>query len=150
MLSCDAWWTQLLVDVRSASEVALSSLVYDHLGLTNVFLHKLQNQGNFELVIVVDKESFEAQPPHAPQQKPRLRSLQRAGAEVVLCKGSGRYGRMHGKALVCDRRVAYSGSANFTGKSADNEELCFRLLGPPVLDILGFITKVKQQGELWQ
>ena len=147
VLSCDAWWVQLLSDVRAASQVAVSSLVFDHLGLTNIFLEKLQARGNFELVIVVDKESFEAKPPHAPQQGPRLRSLQRAGAEVVLCKGSGRYGRMHGKALVCDRRIAYSGSANFTVKSASNAELCFRFLGSPVADILGFIISAQQRGE---
>ena len=133
---------QLLVDVPP--------LVYDHPELTNVFLLKLQSHGNFELVLVVDKESFEAQPPHAPQQKTRLRALQRAGANVVLCSGTGRHGRMHGKALVCDRRVAYCGSANFTSKSVANEELCFRLAGPSVADVLAFTNRARQKGKLWQ
>lgn len=137
------------MDVKSASEVSVSSLVYDHPELTKVFLLKLQNHGNFDLVLVVDKESFEAQPPHAPQQKTRLRALQRAGAKVVLCSGTGRYGRMHGKALVCDRRVAYCGSANFTSKSVANEELCFRLVGPSVVDVFAFTCRAEQKGKLW-
>ena len=63
VLSGEAWWTQLLLDVRAASEVAVSSLVYDHPGLTAAFLEKLQAQGNFELVIVVFlfvRENFSA------------------------------------------------------------------------------------------
>ena len=54
------------------------------------------------LKIVVDRESFEAQPPIRREQAARLRALRRAGAEVVLCRGFGRLGRLRAKALVSE------------------------------------------------
>ena len=149
VLSTTNWWTQLLADVGRASEVSLTTLVFDHPELTNVFLHRLRG-GAFELVLVVDKESFETQPPVSREQTPRLRALRRAGAEVVLCRGFGRLGRLHAKALVCDRRVAYCGSANFTAKSSANEELCLCLRGPPVADVLALNTRARLRGERWE
>ena len=146
VLSTTRWWTQLLADVGRASEVSLTTLVYDHPELTNVFLDRLRG-GAFELVLVVDRESFEAQPPVSREQAARLRALRRAGAEVVLCRGFGRLGRLHSKALVCDRRVAYCGSANFTAKSSANDELCLCLRGPPVADVLALNTRARLRGQ---
>ena len=53
---------------------------------------------------------------------------------------------MHGKGSVADRRVAFTGSANFTDKSERNSELCWCLRGPPVLDTLGFLSEECQRG----
>ena len=144
VLSATAWWAQLLRSVDGANEIAMSSMVYDRSDLTSLLLRKLSRGSR--IVLVVDKEAFEAQPPVAPRQAPRLRSLAKAGADVALCSGVGRYGRLHGKALVCDRRVAYTGSANLTDKSSANDELCFCLRGPQVADILSFIASARARG----
>ena len=145
VLSATAWWTQLLRDVNGADEIAMSSMVYDRSDLTSLLLRKL-SRGSCRVVLVVDKEAFEAQPPVAPRQAARLRALANAGADVALCSGAARYGRLHGKALVCNRRVAYTGSANLTEKSSANDELCFCLRGPQVADILSFITSARARG----
>ena len=120
--------------------------LFDHSELTHALLQKLKQENNFELVILVERESFNAESPHAPQQKRRLRSLQRAEAKIVLSREAGRYGSMHDKALVCDRRVVYAGSVNLTAKSTPNEELCFRLFDQLAIDVLCFI-KVRQQSQ---
>ena len=147
VLDTATWWTQLLSDVSDASEVSVSTLLYDHQGLTGILLRKLR-LGNFKVEVVVDREACEAQPPVAPRQAPRLRALCEAGAEVLLARGVGRLGRLHGKALVCDRRVAYCGCANFTDKSSANSELCLRLRGPPVADVLKFVIDAKKNARL--
>jgi hypothetical protein len=51
--------------------------------------------------------------------------------EVHRCH-TGRSGSYHCKALVIDRSVLYTGSANFTGKSRRNSESVFRMTGPVV------------------
>jgi len=50
-------------------------------------------------------------------------------------------------AVVTDRRMAFMGSANTTTKSLRNGELCFRLRGPPVLDVLQFLQQERDGGE---
>ena len=79
-----------------------------------------------------------------------LRNLRRAGAEVVLCRGTVATGAMHGKAIVVDRRTAFMGSANLTQKSERNGELLWRMRGPPVMDVLEFLEEERQGGTALQ
>ena len=83
----------------------------------------------------------------AYHQRPRLERLRRAGATIVLCRGTPTAGAFHAKAVVIDRRTAFIGSANTTTKSLRNGELCFRLRGPPVLDVLQFLQQERDGGE---
>ena len=126
MLSC----------VSTATHVIIASYQFDHGRLTDLLLSRLASPKPFELVLLMDAESYGLRAPL--QQRRRLNSLQRSGAELVLCRGTPSTGTLHAKALVADRRTAFVGSANLTEKSARNGELCFRMWGPPVLDIMHF------------
>ena len=48
-----------------------------------------------------------------------------------------------------DRRYLYTGSANFTGQSVKNEELCFRMTGPVVAKVLEKLAVWRTKGEAW-
>ena len=61
-----------------------------------------------------------------------------AGSNVLLA---------HEWALLS--RYFYSGSANLTEKSLANEEWCFKLAGPVVLEVLGKFAGYRQRGKLW-
>ena len=65
ILGTQVWWTQLLRDVGNASEVSVSTLLFDHAELTNVLATKLRRQSGFRVELFVHKESFEAHPPIA-------------------------------------------------------------------------------------
>ena len=146
VMDAAAWWTCLLQTVRHASRVVVASYVYDHPRLTQTLLHRLGDNSCFELVMLVDKEMFEQR--SAYYERPRLDRLRRAGAVIELCRGSGRLGSFHKKVIVADRRTAFLGSANFTLKSEDNDELLLLLRGPPVQDILRDLDQ--RRGVAWR
>jgi len=79
-------------------------------------------------------------------QRSRLDRLRRAGATIVLCRGMRSTGSFHAKAVVIDRRTGFVGSANTTDKSLRNGELCFRLRGPPVMEVLQFLQRERDGG----
>jgi len=124
------WWPRLLEDVAAASRVVVAVYLYDNTSLHELFLQKLRGRRAFDLQVTVDKEGFEKR--DAPRQRPKLLALKGAGAKVCVASGEGTTGRLHCKAVVLDRRVAYTGSANLTEKSESNHELVCRLQGPPV------------------
>ena len=66
-----------------------------------------------------------------------------------MCRGVGRQGAYHGKAVVVDRRVLYTGNANITGKSVRNEEFCFKMVGPVVLQVLERLALHRHKYPLW-
>ena len=120
----------MLEDVAAASRVVVAAYLYDNTSLHNLFVQKLKGRGAFDLQVTVDKAGFENR--DAPRQRPKLLALKGLGAQVCTASGDGTMGRLHCKAVVLDRRVAYTGSANLTDKSEDNSELVCRLQGPPV------------------
>ena len=87
----------------------------------------------------MDAESYGQRAPL--QQHRRLNSLQRSGAELLLCRGTPSTGTLHAKALVADRYPAFLGSANLTEKSARNGEFCFRMRGASIFDIMHLLDK---------
>ena len=139
------WYSQMLTCVMTAYLVVIGSYQYDHGPLTDLLLRRLSRPDAFELVLLVDRECYGQRTPHL--QRPRLELLRRAGATIVLCRGTASTGAFHAKALVADRRTAFVGSANLTGKSARNGELCFRMRGPPVAEIMQFLEIEKANGE---
>jgi hypothetical protein len=98
------------------------------------------------LVLLIDKECFEEGTSRGQPQA--VVALKKAGAKVVLCRGTRTTGSMHGKSLVIDRRFAYVGSANFTDKSERNAELLWQLQGKSVLDTLKFLKEECVNGAL--
>ena len=140
-----AWYVAMLDSIRDAGEVVLGSYQYDHEELTDVLERRLRDRSAFDCVLLVDREMFKGKTPF--QQRPRLERLRRAGATIVLCRGTPSTGAFHAKAVVTDRRTAFLGTANTTQKSLRNGELCYRLRGPPVLDLLHFLQRERDGGE---
>ena len=86
---------------------------------------------------------------HHPQnQKRRVRELLRLGATVYRCK-TGKQGSYHCKALVINRRVLYTGSANLTGNSRRNSETVFRMTGPVVEQVLRQLAADRGLWSVW-
>ena len=136
VLDVATWYAAMLDAIAGASEVFLGTYQYDHADLTDLLERRLRGRSAFECVILLDSEMHRLKTPTG--QRLRLERLRRAGATIVLCRGTASTGAFHAKAVVTDRKTAFMGSANMTGKSLRNGELCFRLTGPPVLDVLRF------------
>jgi len=142
------WYGAILQQVEYASEVVLATYMFDHKPLTELFLQRLASRFAFDLTILIDQEMLHGRTPY--HQRARLDSLRRAHANIwLLCQGMSGRGAMHMKALVCDRRWAFTGSANFTTKSMENAELCMRMRGPPVQSILGRMEAVRLNAVSW-
>ena len=148
VLSVSLWWSSLLQEVQHAtSEVQVASYIFDHPLLTRALVQKLSGGGAFAVSVLVDKEQFDTRACY--HQRPRLAELHRAGAAVYLCRGSPPLGSFHMKTVCIDKRSAFTGSANCTKKSADNDELTTRVVGPPVADILWRVENARRRGSLW-
>ena len=140
-----AWYAAMIESINDASEVVVGSYQYDHANLTDALENRLRGSSAFDCVVLLDGEMHRLNTP--PRQRPRLERLRRAGATIVLCRGTVSTGAFHAKAVVTDRRTAFLGSANATQKSHRNGELCFRLRGPPVLDVLQFLQQERDGGQ---
>ena len=130
-----------------AKEVELASYMYDHPKVQDVLLKRLKGRAPFTLNVLVDAEMFASR--STRRQKPRLTALHAAGAHVYLCKGSGTMGAYHLKAMVIDRRLLYTGTANLTEKSMENEELCFKLEGPVVQEVVDRLAAHRRRASVW-
>ena len=137
----------MLGAVSAASEVLAGSFLFDHGGLTDTLLRRLRGHPPVSVTLLVDAEGL--QQGTSRHQRSRLRALRDAGAAVYLCRGQGRRGRLHFKALVVDRRKVYTGSSNLTDKSVENDELHLQLVGEPVLSIIAQLLRAQSRGTLW-
>ena len=116
------------LEVGEASEIELATYMFDDEVLFELLEQRLRGR-RISMTMYIDTETFAGQVPKL--QRSRVSKLQEAGAIVFLCK-TGKSGSYHSKALVLDRRVLYTASANFTGKSKRNRETVFRMIGPVV------------------
>jgi phosphatidylserine/phosphatidylglycerophosphate/cardiolipin synthase-like enzyme len=144
VLNVAEWYAAMLDGIYQASEVFLGTYQYDHEELTDVLERRLRGRSAFECIVLLDKEMHDSKTPF--HQRSRLDRLRRAGATIVLCRGTRFTGSFHAKAVVIDRRTAFVGSANTTDKSLRNGELCFRLRGPPVMEVLQFLQRERDGG----
>ncbi len=110
-----SWWPKLLQDVAAASRVVVAAYLYDNTNLHNLFMEKLQSRQAFDLQVTVDKEAVERD---ASRQRRKLLAL-----KVGIASGTSTIGRLHCKALMLDRRVVCTGSANLIDKSESNYRL---------------------------
>ena len=133
-------------DIASAHHVIIGSYMFDNEALTSALERRLADSSDFDLTIMVDREMFLLRQP--VRQRPRLDRLRRAYAQVLLCRGLPPLGSFHYKAVVLDRRTAYVANLTYKADTA-NEELCWRLRGPPVLGVLARLERQRQRGELW-
>jgi hypothetical protein len=147
LLDVDAFYSRCCADVATASEVEVASYQYDNPSLQKVLMKRLKGRPAFTLRVYLDAEMFEGDVPR--YQKARVRELWQAGAQVFLCRGPRSQGSFHVKAVVVDRRYLYCGSPNFTYKSHNNAELCWRMTGPNVGQVLQKLVVESQKRKLW-
>ena len=141
VISDGSWLSKAIDEIRDSADVMLMSYVYDSPDLQNAFLRRLRGTSPFKLTVLVDKENFDQR--SAVHQRPRLRDLHNEGATIFTVSGDGRFGSLHAKCLLIDRRIAYQGSANFTLSAQSNLELMTRLVGPPAREIERFFMSCK-------
>jgi hypothetical protein len=143
------WYRQMLADSRKASEVLVSSYMYDHPDLQQLLLRRLQGKAQkpFELTVLLDMASYNGQLP--ARQKARITALRGNGAKVVLCTGARRGCTFHKKAVIVDRRFLYTGGANITYASEHgNGELVYRMVGQPALDTYDDLAADEARGRV--
>jgi hypothetical protein len=145
LVDLSQWWSKLVAEVGEASEVELATSRFDDEVLFELLLQRL-NSRRISMNLYIDTEMFAGQVPKL--QRSRVSKLQEAGAAVFLCK-TGKSGSYHSKALVLDRRVLYTGSANFTGKSRRNRETVFRMTGPVVDQMLRQLAEDRTREPQW-
>ena len=146
-LDVDVWYKQLCADIKGCSQVELATYIYDNAAVQGVLLKRLQSQSTFKMTMYIDAEMFAGDVPRF--QRSRLRALRAAGAQIFICKGLGPLEAFHGKAVVIDSGVLYTGSANLTQKSLNNEEFCFRMAGPVAQRMLDRLAVVRRRGKVW-
>ena len=137
-------------ELAACSSAILSSYMFDDPAVFDALLKKLRGRAGLTCEIFVDGSAYKQRTCY--HQAPRLRALRDSGAAVYLCTGksgkdeygpSGVPGVHHMKALILDRRIAYSGSANVTRAARTNNEIMHRFTGPPVYDILAAVLAQK-------
>ena len=151
MLETAEWYRQCCNDIHKAAEVELASYVYDNPSVQDALVKRLKGKATrpFELNVYVDAEQFRGKVPK--MQRARLTELRRLHARVWICKGHRGLGSYHCKGAVVDRRFLYTGNANFTAKSLDNKEWCFRMTGPVVRQVLESLAadRLSPRHKLW-
>ena len=142
VLDVEVWYKRMVADVLVASIVIIATYMFDHPRLQQALLKRLKGGHAFTLTVLIDKATLEGKTPW--YQRSRLDALLKAGAKIYMCRGTkGPKSSYHKKALIADKRVMYTGGANFTYQSDDggNGELTFRMLGQPVLDTLAILDR---------
>jgi len=82
-------------------------------------------------------------------QRSKLSALHKLNAHIYICKGVGYQGSYHVKDCIVDRRIYFTGSANFANKSQRNRERLFRMTGEVVKEVLQDLSEDKRLGVLW-
>ena len=96
LLTNSDWHQSLRADVASATQVELSSYMYNNLELHKALLKRLKDKTRFSLAVYVDSEKHLQE--GCKGQKKMLAELAQCGASVFFCKGGGRQGSYHCKA----------------------------------------------------
>jgi phosphatidylserine/phosphatidylglycerophosphate/cardiolipin synthase-like enzyme len=146
-MDVDSWYRQCCQDLEKATEADVASYMYNDPAIQKVLVRRLLGAKAFALNVYIDAEVLRGAVPK--NQKTCLNGLRSAGAHIYLGKGPGRQGAFHSKAVVVDRRYLYSGGANITANSRNNEELCYRMVGPVVHQVLSRCAVYRQRFELW-
>ena len=99
------------------------------------------------LNVYIDKEMFEGKTPRG--QRGKLKALHGLDANIYICRGLGHQGAYHVKDCIVDRRIYFTGGANFTNKSERNRERVFRMTGEVVKEVLEDLSDDRRRGVLW-
>ena len=137
---------QLVSDVRTATtEIVACSLSYDDPDLHRALLARARARPAVRVELFVDKQQLNSGRPTFERE--RLRELAAAGVVVWTARGQShvhvfgeggqnKFGQLHSKAVVLDKKVAYQGSANLTRNSRCDEDLVVRFSGGRVVQDL--------------
>ena len=149
---------QLVSEVRTATtEIVACSLSYDDRDLHRAFLARARARPAVRVELFVDKQQLNRGRPTFERE--RLRELVTAGAIVWTVRGQShlnvfgegghnKFGQLHSKAVVLDKKVAYLGSANLTRNSRCDEDLVVRFSGTRVVqDVYERITSYRSGGQ---
>lgn len=141
-MDAEVWWNQLVAVVREAEQLELASYMFDDPALYEVCSHRLSDNTAFTLEMCLDLEVY------TKGTTPKLQRsrVHQKGAAIYLCRGMGRLGAYPVKELVVDRRLLFTGSANFTAKSRSNRERCYKMTGAVVAQALHDIAEDKKHG----
>ena len=134
---------QLVSEVRTATtEIVACSLSYDDRDLHRALLARARARPAVRVELFVDRHQLNSGRPTFERE--RLHELAAAGAVVWTVRGQShvnlfgeggrnRFGQLHSKAVVLDKKVAYLGSANLTRNSRCDEDLVVRFSGGRVV-----------------
>ena len=121
--------------------------MFDDTALYSILLQRLTDVSDMNVSMCLDNQMFSEGKP--PCGRGRVRRLQAGGAKVFLCKGLRRYGSYHVKEIVFDRRVFFTGSANLTTASHNNQERGYRMTGTVVAEALADISAETSRATQW-
>lgn len=135
-------------EMGTVTEVELSTYQYDNPKVHQALVYRLRGRRPFRLNVYIDKEMLKGSTPK--MQKTRLAELRHLKAKIYECKGIRGKGSWHCKGIVLDKRVLYTGSANATGQSVDNNEIPLRITGPVVQKVLENFASARAKFPLWK
>jgi len=148
-LEVERWYRECCTSIGKSAEVELASYCYDNPLVQKVLLQKLRGDDPFKLNVYVDGSQLEEKGRRFC--KARLRELRACGERctVFVCKGHSGKGIYHCKAVVVDRRHLFTGGANLSYSSHLNEELCFKMAGPVVRQVLERLAAHRSRYKVW-
>ena len=121
--------------------------MFDDTALYSILLQRLTDGSDMKVSLCLDEQMFSEGKP--PCGRGRVRRLQAGGAKVFLCKGLRRYGPYHVKEIIFDRRVFFTGSANLTTASHNNQERGYRMTGTLVAEAFADISAEQSRATQW-
>ena len=121
--------------------------MFDVTAMYLILLQRLTDGSDMKVSLCLDDQMFREGKP--PCGQGRVRRLQAGDAKVFLCKGLRRYGSYHVKEIIFDRRVVFTGSANLTTASHNNQERGYRMTGTVVAEALAKMSAAKNRATQW-
>ena len=149
-LDNDAWWREVLSVLQTASEIEISSYLFDEPSLHALLVKRLADERDKVAVrLHLDGKTLLKEEKYY-YQRSRVKKLHELGATVYLCSGRKPNGVFHKKAVIADRRWMFTGGANLTHSARHaNSEFLFKLTGAGVMDALRSLEQERVKAHLW-
>ena len=150
LLDNDEWWRGVLSTLQSASEIEISSYLFDEPSLHALRVKRLADGRDKVAVRVHLDGKTLLNDGKFYYQRSRVKKLHELGATVYLCSGRKPNGVFHKKAVIADRRWMFGGGANLTRSAGHaNSEFLFKLTGQGVMDARASLEQERLTARLW-
>ena len=150
LLDNDEWWRGVLSTLQSASEIEISSYLFDEPSLHALRVKRLADGRDKVAVRVHLDGKTLLNDGKFYYQRSRVKKLHGLGATVYLCSGRKPKGVFHKKAVIADRRWMFGGGANLTRSAGHaNSEFLFKLTGQGVMDARASLEQERLTARLW-